>query len=278
MGDRAALGEFLRNRRGRIAPTEVGLPAGTGRRQTPGLRREELAALAGVSVDYYVRLEQGRDTNPGAAVLDALASALRLDDEERAHLYRLARNAGSRAGTRAAAAGTVRPGLRQLLEMLRPAPAYVLGTTSDILAANPEGGRLMAGIDDWPPKRRNVIRYVFTHPAAREVFVSWQAIAEDCVADLRTLAAADPGSPDLAALVAELSAASAEFGELWRHYDVRVNSGGRRRFHHPAAGSFDLTSEILTAVDGRRLLIFHAAPGSPGHAAIRLLAEPPLAV
>jgi transcriptional regulator with XRE-family HTH domain len=266
--ERGALGEFLRSRRARIGPAEVGLPAGTGRRQTSGLRREELAALAGVSIDYYTRLEQGRDTNPGAGVLDALASALRLDDDERAHLHRLARSAAGRPQPRVLPSAIVRPGLRQLLETVRPAPAYVLDATSNILAANPEGSQLMAGLDAWPAPRRNVIRYVFTHPAARDLFVSWPEIAKDSVADLR---AVDPGSPELEALVTELSAASAEFAELWQHYDVRVNSGGLRRFRHPAVGLFELTSEVLTAVDGQRLLVFQARGGAD-HDAITLLA------
>lgn len=272
VSDPGVLGEFLRNRRGRIGPTEVGLPAGAGRRQTPGLRREELAALAGVSVDYYIRLEQGRDTNPGTAILDALAGALRLDDDERAHLHSLARNASRRVPTRQSPVGTARAGLRQLLQTVRPTPAYVLDPTSNILAANPEGEELMAGIDTWPPAQRNVVRYVFTHPAAREVFVSWRRMAEDCVAHLRTVAATDPGSPELAALVSELSAASADFARLWRQYDVRVKSGSRRTFHHPAVGQFELTSEILTAEDGQRFVAFQARPGSTDHDAITLLA------
>lgn len=246
----ATLGDFLRNRRGRLRPADVGLPDGVGRRQTPGLRREELAALAGVSVDYYVRLEQGRDTNPGAGVLDALATALRLDGDERAHLYRLARGTPYRSGS----AGAVRPGLSRLLDLVRPAPAYILDPLSTILGYNPEGAGLLPGLVGLPTSRRNLIRYVFTHPQARDVFVSWREITEDCVADLRTVAGTDPG---LAALVADLCAESAEFARLWRHYDVRVNAGGRRRFQHPTAGTFDLTSEILTAVDGRRLLVFH---------------------
>jgi len=216
MGDRAPLGEFLRNRRGRIGPAEVGLPAGTGRRQLPGLRRAELAALAGVSVDYYVRLEQGRDTNPGSGVLDALAGALRLDDDERVHLHRLAQRPRPRVAT--APPTGVQHGLRQLVQAIRPAPAYLLDATGTIVAANPEGDRLMVGLAGWPAARRNIIRYVFAHPAAREVFGNWAEIAEDCVADLRTVAAADPRSPDLAALVSELSATSAEFAALWRRY------------------------------------------------------------
>lgn len=262
------LGEFLRNRRGRIGPAEVGLPPGTGRRQTPGLRREELAALAGVSVDYYIRLEQGRDTNPGPAVLDALATALRLDHDEREHLHHLAHPASHRPHRKPAAVAP-RPGLLLLLESVRPTPAFVLSPTSDILAANPEGVRLLSGIEFWPPGRRNLIHYVFTHPDAREVFVSWRRMAEDCVAHLRTVAADDP---DLAALVSTLRAASPEFARLWQHYDVRVKSGSRRTFHHPAVGRFELTSEILTAPDGQRFVAFQAAPGSPDHDAVTLLA------
>jgi transcriptional regulator with XRE-family HTH domain len=267
------LGDFLRNRRGRLGPADAGLPAGTGRRQTPGLRREELAALAGVSVDYYIRLEQGRDTNPSAAVLDALARALRLDEESRRHLHRLAR--GPRPtdpppGIPGPAA--VRPGLAQLLDLVRPTPAYVLDPTSNLLAANPEGLHLLAGIDAWPPQERNLVRYVFLHPESRQVFAGWHGMAEDCVAHLRTVEAADPGSPALAALVGELSAASAEFAELWRHYDVRTKSGSVRAFQHPAVGRFHLTSEILTAVDGQRFVTFQAVPGTPDDDAIRLLA------
>ncbi|NES15133.1 MULTISPECIES: helix-turn-helix domain-containing protein [Micromonospora] len=275
MVDRGALGEFLRNRRGRIGPAEVGLPAGTGRRQTPGLRREELAALAGVSVDYYIRLERGRDTNPGPAVLDALATALRLDDDERAHLHALARNAAGRPARRPRPAASPRPGLRLLLAAVRPTPAYVLSPTSDVLAANQEGYRLLAGVEQWPAQRRNLVRYVFTHPAARTLFVPWRRMAEDCVAHLRTVAAADPDSPELARLVAELSGTAEEFAALWRHYDVRVKSGARRTFQHPGVGRLELTSEILTAPDGQRFVAFQPDAGSPDRDAVALLAHAP---
>jgi transcriptional regulator with XRE-family HTH domain len=258
----STLGEFLRNRRGRIGPAEVGLPPGTGRRQTPGLRREELAALAGVSVDYYIRLEQGRDTNPGTGVLDALATALRLDDDERAHLYALTRPATHRKTATAA-----RPELLKLLEVVRPAPAYVLTQTSDILAANPEGEATLVGITRWPRDARNLVRYVFTHPEAHRVFVSWQRMAEDCVAHLRTV----PAGPELDAVVNALAADSTDFAELWQHYDVRVKSGARRTFEHPAVGRFELTSEILTAPDGQRFAVFQATPNTPDADALTLL-------
>ncbi|MDG6107793.1 helix-turn-helix transcriptional regulator [Dactylosporangium aurantiacum] len=254
-----SLGEFLRNRRGRVSPAEAGLPAGTGRRQTPGLRREELAALAGVSVDYYTRLERGRDTNPGRSVLDALATVLRLDDDERAHLHRLA----TRGHEQGRDATTARPALVRLLAMVRPTPAYVLSQTSDLLAANAEGFALLPGLT----VPGNLVTYVFTHPAAGEVFVSWQRMAEDCVAHLRAVG----DSPARAALVADLCAGSEAFARLWAHYDVRVKSGVRRAFRHTRAGRLELTSEILTAVDGQRFVTFQAAPGSPDHAALELL-------
>ncbi|MFF5233426.1 helix-turn-helix transcriptional regulator [Dactylosporangium sp. NPDC000521] len=263
-----SLGEFLRNRRGRVSPAEAGLPAGTGRRQTPGLRREELAALAGVSVDYYTRLERGRDTNPSRSVLDALASVLRLDDDERAHLHRLASPAaGAKESLNAKESlQEVRPALRQLLETVRPTPAYVLTQTSDLLAANEEGRSLLRGLT----VPGNLVTYVFTHPAAREVFVSWRRMAEDCVAHLRTVA----DGPERTALVAHLQGRSDEFADLWATYDVRVKSGSRRAFRHVRAGSLELTSEILTAVDGQRFVMFRADPDSPGHSALGLLTPP----
>jgi transcriptional regulator with XRE-family HTH domain len=252
--EHGTLGEFLRSRRGRLSPADVGLLCGTGRRQTSGLRREELATLAGVSVDYYIRLEQGRDTNPGRGVLDALAGALRLDEDERAHLHDLA----LARPRRWSAGGAVRPGLVHLLQTVRPAPAYVMDPISTVLAANPEGWDLMVGLDSWPAHRRNIIRYVFTHPAARDLFESWPRVAADCVADLRTVAGSDPYSPDLEALVRELTAASPDFAELWRRYDVRVNGGGPRVLCHPTRGRTAWTSEVLTAIDGRRVLVFQA--------------------
>ncbi|GIJ46818.1 transcriptional regulator [Virgisporangium aliadipatigenens] len=245
------LGPFLRSRRARLRPKDVGLPAGVGRRQTPGLRREELAAVAGVSVDYYIRLEQGRDTNPGAAVLAALADALRLDQDEREHLYRLAQaGAGLRPAPRTPAPAA-RPGLVRLLSTVRPTPAYVLSPESDILAENPAGEALLHGLADWPRERRNIVRYMFRAPAARDLVVPWEAMARDCVAHLRTVAG---GRAD--ALVAELSTHSPDFARLWSDHEVRVKSGYRRTFAHPVAGRLDLTSEVLSVADGQRLVVF----------------------
>jgi transcriptional regulator with XRE-family HTH domain len=272
LGGVNALAEFLRSRRGRIGPADVGLPTGPGTRRTPGLRREELAALAGVSVDYYIRIEQGRETAPSDSVLDALARALRFTDDEHAHLLALAdRVAGRTPRRRPVGPRPARPGLRLLLESVRPSPAYVLDEVNDVLAVNPEGLALLPGLGDWPPGRRNMIRYTFLHPAARTVFADWERVARNSLAHLRTaeLAAPDPA----AALVAELSAASAEFATLWSRHEVWVKRGGETAFRHPAIGSLTLSNEVLTtADDGQRLLVYQATPGTTEHDALVLLA------
>ena len=163
-----------------------------------------------------------------------------------------------------------RPGLLQLLETVRPTPAYVLSPTSDLLAANAEGLRLLTGIGDFPPRRRNLVRYVFIHPAARRVFASWQRMAEDCVAHLRTVEAADPGSPALAAMVAQLGAESAEFAMLWERYDVCERGGGEKGFRHPTVGPMTLTYEVmrLARTGGQRMVVYQAAPGTPDETAM----------
>jgi transcriptional regulator with XRE-family HTH domain len=274
MSDGCAMGAFLRDRRGRIQPADVGLPAGPGSRRTPGLRREELAALAGVSVDYYTRIEQGRETAPSDAVIEAVARVLRLDHHERAYLFALADHAARRVPRRPVPTGSaVRPGLRQLLESVRTSPAFVLGHLNDILAANPEGFALLPGIGGWPPERRNFIRYVFLHPAARDVFVEWGRVARNTVAHLRAVSAAGPAAADLTALVTELSVGSTAFAELWKTYDVRVKTGSEVRFRHGAVGEFSLRSEILgPGLDGQRFVIYQAEPGSRDHDALVLLA------
>jgi transcriptional regulator with XRE-family HTH domain len=281
MATAGALGEFLRARRARIRPADVGLPVGTGLRRTPGLRREELAALAGVSIDYYIRLEQGRETNPSPAVLDALASALLLDDEERTHLHELTRRparpaqaAGRAARARSAhGAGAVRPAIAQLLETLRPCPAYVLNQISDVLAANPEGLTLFHGLADWPPSRRNTARYTFLHPAARDLFADWPHSAATTAANLHAVAAADPETPGLADLVDELTRHSPEFARLWQRYDIRRRRGEPKTFRHPRVGTMTLTYEVLRlGDDGQRISVYQAEPGSTDQDALKLLA------
>jgi transcriptional regulator with XRE-family HTH domain len=267
-------GKFLRARRAAVRPADVGLPPGIGRRRTPGLRREELAALAGVSIDYYVRLERGRETHPSPSVVEALADALRLDEEERGFLRELAIRAGRHApGPRPVPSRRVRPTVTQLLETLRPNPAYVVSRTRDLLAANPPGLRLLHGITDWPEQRRNTVRYVFLHPAARTLWVDWEQKAMGCVAQLRAVAGADPDAPDLAALVAELSSESPDFDRLWERYEVGTIGGGTKTLRHPEVGTMTLSHEglSLSRAEGQRLVVYMASPGSPDHDAMTLL-------
>jgi transcriptional regulator with XRE-family HTH domain len=266
------LGDFFRARRERLRPGDVGLPSGPGTRRTPGLRREEIAALAGLSIDYYIRLEQGKESNPSGPILDGLARALRLDEEEHAHLYALANHAAGRTARGASRASrVVRPGIRQLLETVRPCPAYVITRTSDLLAANAEALALFAGLADWPPEQRNTIRYTFFHPAARELFAEWEHSAETTAAHLRSLAADTPGDPDVAALIADLLSGSPEFAKLWKRHDVRQRRGEAKGFHHPQVGELTLTYEVLYLTDGQRMSVYQAEPGSRDHDALTLL-------
>ena len=254
-----------------MTPADVDLPEGD-RRRTPGLRREELAAKAGVSVDYYTRLEQGRETRPSAQVVRALRSALLLNADECAHLDALVLRAAGTAAERMPAPALT-PTQRQLVEAVRPAPAYLLSRVSDVLAVNAEGLALLPGLAD-APARMNTIRYVFLDPTAREFFGDWAASCVDNVAHLRSVATADPDADDLAALVAELSEASPEFAELWARYDVRKWTGRAKVFHHPRVGELSLTSETLTLPEGgRRLVVYQAEPGSPTAFALEKLAD-----
>ena len=267
-------GRFLQARRGGIRPADVGLPAGTGTRRTPGLRREELAALAGVSIDYYVRLERGKETRPSRSVVEGLADALRLNEEERGFLHELSARAARRAPEpRPLPSRRVRPTVIQLLETLRPSPAYVVSRTNDLLAANPGGLRLLHGIADWPERQRNTVRYVFLHPAARELWVDWEQKAKGCVAQLRAIAGTDPDAPDLAALVGELIVKSPDFNRLWERYEVRTIGDGEKTLRHPEVGTMTLSHEglSLNRAQGQRLIVYMAPPGSPDHDAMTLL-------
>ncbi|MEU9383640.1 helix-turn-helix transcriptional regulator [Streptomyces sp. NPDC048279] len=268
------LAGFLRARRTQVTPEQVGLPPGPGLRRTPGLRREELATLAGVSIDYYTRLERGKETRPSPAVVDSLARALRLHEDEHGHLRNLAaRAARSTAEPTPAPSRTVRPGIDLLLDNLRPGPAYVLSRTLDVLAANPGGLRLYAGIENWPVKQRNLARYYFLHPGARDLFPEWDTRVRGCVARLRALAGTDPDAPDLARLVGELLLKSPDFARLWERYDVRPHRPGTKHFHHPQVGDLTLgyQSMLLEGTSGHRLVAYYADPTTPDHDAMVLL-------
>jgi transcriptional regulator with XRE-family HTH domain len=268
------LGRFLSARRAQVTPAEVGLTAGVGLRRTPGLRREELATLTGISIDYYTRLERGKETRPSPSVVDALAHALLLEPDEHEHLRDLAARAARNAPEPPAAPSrTVRPGTKLLLESLRPNPAYVLSRTTDVLASNPGGLRLFAGMESWPAKQRNIARYVFLHSASRELFDDWDTQIRGCVARLRALAGTDPDAPDLAQLAGELLLKSPEFARLWDRYDVKGHRPGHKTFHHPDVGDLTLgyQSMQLEGTPGHRLVTYYAGPGTPEYDAMVLL-------
>ncbi|MEU2562822.1 helix-turn-helix transcriptional regulator [Streptomyces longispororuber] len=259
------LGRYLRARRAQIRPEDAGLPAGTGIRRTPGLRREELATLAGVSVDYYTRLERGRETNPSPAVLDSLARALRLGPDAHERLRELAELASGRlTEPHPTTEFTVRDSVLRVLEALRPLPAYVLSPYSDMLAANAPGRRLMPGLWDWPAQERNVARYVFLHPVGRTLYVPWEETVARSLAHLRAVGGRTPDSPRLTALVGELMLKSPDFAGLWDRYEVCERSGGVKTFAHPKVGTMTLTYEVmaLARTGGQRLVTYQAEPGS----------------
>ncbi|MFI6588415.1 helix-turn-helix transcriptional regulator [Embleya sp. NPDC050493] len=271
---RAEISEFLRNRRARLRPEDVGLAGSTGRhRRVPGLRREELAQLAGVSVAYLTRLEQGRGHNVSEEVLDAVARALRLTDAEAEYLDHLIRCQRRRRTT--PPQQQVRGALRGLLASLEGVPAYVTGQRSDILAWNPMAAALFGGWDRLPPRERNWARLVFLHPDQRRLFVDWEAKAADIVGALRLDAGCHPNDPRLSALVGELSVKSAEFRCLWARHDIREQHHGAMHLHHPLVGTLTLSFESLRLPDDseQSLTMYHAEPGSATAENLRLLAS-----
>lgn len=274
MTEQPELGRFLRARRAGVSPSELGLPTGAGHRRTPGLRREELAALAGVSIDYYIRLERGKETRPSPAVVDALGRALLLDEEEMAFLRNLAAQAArGTAEPRPMPSRTVRPTLKHLLDAVRPCPAYVVGRTNDVLATNPGGLYLLPGMVDWPARQRNTIRYTFLHPQARTLWPDWEVKARACVSHLRAVAGADPDSPDLVAIVGELAVKSTDFSRMWERYDVRKVGNGQKTFIHPEVGRMTLSHEVMEVLrtQDQRVVVYSAEPGTPDHDAMVLL-------
>jgi transcriptional regulator with XRE-family HTH domain len=275
------LGRFLRARRTQTRPEQAGLTVGTGLRRTPGLRREELATLSGISIDYYVRLERGKETRPSPSVLDALARALHLNDQEHHHLRELAARAARYAPEPPPAPSrTVRPHLKLLLDSIRPNPAYIISRSMDLLAWNPGGLALYAGLDDWPAKHRNLARYLFLHPTAHTLFPDWDNQVRACVSRLRAVAGTTPDAPDLTNLVGELLLKSPDFAKLWERYDVTGRKPAHKTFHHPHVGTITLAAQSMHLEDtpGQRLGVYVAEPGSPDHDALLLLdltAAPP---
>jgi transcriptional regulator with XRE-family HTH domain len=269
---RAELGDFLRSRRARLSPEDLGLPRYGGLRRVPGLRREELAQLAGVSVDHYVRLEQGRTLHFSEAVLDAVARALRLDAVEREHLYRLARP--TPAGDVTPSPQRVRPGLQRLLDSAGDVPAYVVGRGTDVLAWNALAAALVTDFGALPPRERNMARLVFLDDGTRSLYADWRAKAHDVAAYLRLDAARHPDDPHLAALLRELDSLSPEFREVWAEHRLRDKTHGGYLYHHPVVGPLDLAFETFRLPDdpGQALVVHTAEAGSPSATALRLLA------
>ncbi len=272
---RAELSEFLRTRRAKLQPQDVGLPDFGRHRRVPGLRREELAQLAGVSVAYYTRLEQGNGRNVSAEVLDAIARALRLTDAEHAHLTHLARPARHKKKRRPARVQRVRTGLLYLLDSMDGIPAYVTGARSDILAWNAMAAAVFGDWGALPPGERNWARLVFLSPAYRDLFVNWDSKASDMVSYLRLYAGCHPDDPELSALVGELSVKSDEFRRLWATHNVKEKGHGVKLVRHPLAGDLTLSYETLNLPDDeeQHLVTYHAEPGSESAQALRLLAS-----
>ncbi|MVU79116.1 helix-turn-helix domain-containing protein [Nocardia sp. ET3-3] len=270
------LGDFLRSRRSRLSPADAGL-RDYGRRRVPGLRREEVAQLAGVSVDYYIRLEQGRGKHVSDAVLDAVARALRLTDTERLHLYALARPHGVVDAHVAAPSGAYRdsvaPGIQLMLDALA-APAFVLGRRMDVLSWNLLGD-LVSGFSRVPAAQRNQARYLFLEPAAPTFYPEWETVAAETVAFLRRDAGLHPGDPKLTALVEELSAASPAFRRLWIAHPIKEKTRGAKLIHHPEVGRLEIGYETLTLPGDpdQLMVVYTAAPDSPAAAALARLAE-----
>jgi transcriptional regulator with XRE-family HTH domain len=263
-----ALGEFLRARRELLDPAEAGVPD-WGRRRVPGLRREELALLAGVSAPYYTRLEQGRDRHPSPQILDALGRVLGLDEQALAYLHQLARTV-PRSGEWPGAAEEVSPGLQHLLDRWTAEPAVVIGRYRDVLASS----RLAQALNPGFIPGRNLLQHTFLDPGGRDFYVDWDEIAEGAVAGLRASAGAWPDDPRLTRLVGELSVNSEEFRQLWARHDVRARDAGRKRYNNPFVGLVTLGYESfgVNGHAGQTLFVFHAEPGSSDEQSLALLA------
>jgi hypothetical protein len=267
--------EFLTSRRAKITPQQAGLPVFGGTRRVPGLRREEAAMLAGVSVDYYTKMERGDLRGVSEGVLEALARGLRLDDAERAHLLDLARASGPTATTRRRR-GTpqrVRPSVQRIIDAMTHAPALVQNGRGDVVAANRLGYALYSEMDLAPGQPANHARFVFLDPRSERFFVEWDRVADDTVAMLRTEAGRDPHDRDLTDLVGELSTRSDQFRVRWAAHNVRAHQTGTKRYHHPVVGDVTLTYEILelAADPGQVVLALSAEPGTPSADALSLL-------
>jgi transcriptional regulator with XRE-family HTH domain len=279
MDHRAEVREFLMSRRAKVTPADAGIPGGANRR-VAGLRRTEVAALAGMSVEYYAKLERGAIAGASSAVLDAVARALQLDDTERAHLFDLARAAdgipaSGRPRRRVTKQGGSRPSLQWALEAITDGVAFVRNPQQDLLATNALGRAFYAPVIGDGGRTPNLARFQFLDPASREFYPDWDLFAEMCVAVMRTEAGRDPHDRGIQELVGELSTRSEVFRRLWAAHDVRTHGSGTKRFHHPLVGELVLAYEELAVTHdpGLVLLVYTAEPGSPSQERLRLLAS-----
>jgi transcriptional regulator with XRE-family HTH domain len=272
---RAEVREFLSSRRARLTPEQAGLPAYGGNRRVKGLRREEVAMLAGVSVDYYVRLERGNLGGASDSVLDALATTLQLDDAERQYLHDLARASGPGLARTPKPRTAVRPAVQQVLDAFSDAPAWVRNGRHDILAANRLARALYSPVFDDPRRPVNTTRFAYLNPAARAFWRDYDQVTHDAAAMLRMEAGRNPHDPELIRLVGELSTQSELFRERWASRDVKFHRSGLKRLHHPVVGDLDLDYESmdLPSEPGLVLNVYTAPAGSPSADALKLLAS-----
>lgn len=276
--NRAAIRDFLSSRRAKISPEQAGLPAGGSTRRVPGLRREEVAVLAGVSTDWYIRLEKGHIAGVSEDVLDAVARALQLDEAEREHLFNLARAARPMRTPRRRSQPQLRPSLTRILDSMTGVAAFIRNARLDVLAINPLGKALYAPVFELADHDRrvpNIARFNFLDPRARAFYPQWDESADTTVALLRTAAGRDPDDRDLTDLVGELATRSDEFRTRWGAHNVRLHRGGLKRFHHPIVGelALDYDSMDLPAAPGLALTIYSAALDTASADALTMLAS-----
>ncbi|MFE0463976.1 helix-turn-helix transcriptional regulator [Kitasatospora sp. NPDC058965] len=274
MDNQAEVRDFLRTRRDRITPEQAGIIGG-GRRRLPGLRREEVAMLAGMSSDYYAKIERGHLAGVSPEVLDALARALRLDEAETEHLHDLARAANPSPGRRRSrpAQSTIRPSLQRFLDAITGAPAWIVDQRADILATNPLARALLAPLLGDPDARHNSARFIFLSPAARTFYPQWEHAADASAANLRTAAGRNPRDKALTDLIGELAARSDAFSTRWSAHQVRLHRTGTKQIHHPDVGDLEFVYEGVELPDhpGWMMYAYTSAPGSPTEERVALL-------
>jgi transcriptional regulator with XRE-family HTH domain len=276
MSNSEEIRDFLSSRRARITPEQAGLPAYGGKRRVPGLRREEVALLAGISVEYYTRLERGNARGVSESVLEGIARALQLDEAERAHLSDLVRAANmTRPPRRRPAQQRVRPSVQRILDSMTGMPAFVQNGRLDVLYANELARALFSGLFSDTSRPANFARYFFLDPSATDFYVDWERIASDIVALLRAEVGRDPYDRALTDLIGELSTRSDEFRVRWAAHNVRFHRSGVKTFHHPVVGDLTLTYEALEPPGdpGQSIFVYMAEPNSASHQALNLLAS-----